>query len=51
MLLWYNALGEGARNVKTIFAACVVLAVSLLIAGGGIAQNPQWKGTIEEKER
>lgn len=35
--------------MKIIITVCVILAVFLLIAAGGIEKNPQWKGTIEEK--
>jgi len=35
--------------MKIIIKACVILAVFILIAAGGIKKNPQWKGTIEEE--
>lgn len=36
--------------MKIIITVCIILAVFILIAAGGIEKNPQWKGTIEEED-
>ncbi len=36
--------------MKIIIMVCIILAVFILIAAGGIEKNPQWKGTIEEED-
>ena len=36
--------------MKIIITVCVILAVFILIAAGGIEKNPQWKGKIEKED-